>query len=357
MTTRRVRYRWPDPHAAEGVCADRDLAALLGRDGVDRASEGVALVRAAASDAIGWVRAQPEGWSFERAGAAFEEGFAAWIDAHGWRGVCARFVDALRGAFHQARGRRDVAGPRDAWLEELGAWQAEPGTALAGGAPTPDAGVRDAWDGTPLGDGARLVEPRAHVPAALRELDRDAQVLVWGEGPLAVTALAEAQRAGLAPRAIVAEGGADYAGRRLARALAERGVRTRVAYDAAALGALDRVDALWVTADAVGAGRFLARAGAEVARREAARLEVPVRVLATRDEVVPGGALRLPARDEHEDWLLWPDAPPGVELDARSREQVSFAADERWWTDAGIERPADLCVRGMKPTAAQPCDR
>lgn len=354
MTTRRVRYRLPDPQTVGEACADRDLASRLGRDGVDRVSDGIALVREAANTAIEWVRAQPEGWSFDRAGADFEEGFAAWIDAHGWRGVCARFVDAQRGAFHWARERGGAPGPRDAWLEELGAWAAEPGTAPVGDATAPGA---TEWDGTPLGDGARLVTPRAVVPAALRDVERDAELLVWGDGPLVVTALAEAQRAGLAPRAIVADGASDFAGRRTARELNDRGVRTRVAHDAAALGRVGRVDAVWIVAEAVGAGRFLARAGAEVARNEALRCEVPVRVLATRDAVTPGGALRLPTRDEHEDWLLWPDAPPGVELDARSHELLAFTPDERWWTDAGTERPADLCVRGMQPTAAPPCDR
>jgi len=155
---------------------------------------------------------------------------------------------------------------------------------------------------------------------------------------------------------LIAAGGGDYAGRRLARELADRGVRTRLTNDVVALGKLDRADLLLLTTDAVGAGRFLARAGAGLACAEARRHEVPVRVLTTRDALVPGGTLRLPATCVDDSWMLWPDAPAGVQLESQCHEDLSSDVASSWLTDAGNERPADLSVRGLKPIAAPPCD-
>lgn len=348
MTARRVRYRWPSPETdADGTAeTDLELAARLSRRGVDRASDGRALVRDAAGELVTWVRSRSDSWSFDRAGIELEAGLAAWIDAHAWRGICARFVDALREVHHDARRRGGAPGPREALLEELGLWLAAD-AARIGDLP---------WDGTALGEGARLVNERDVIPAALRGLERGGEVLVYGEGPLAALVLGEAQRSGLAPQVLVAEGGGDFAGRRLARDLAERGVRTRVTYDVVALGALDRVDLLLITTAAVGAGNFLARAGTGLACAEARRFDVPVRVLATRDDVLPGGNLRLPAWCEEESWMLWPDAPAGVQLESQCYEIQAFGVASEWLTDAGSERPTDLCVRGMKTTAAPPCD-
>jgi len=348
MTARRVRYLWPSPEtdADGGTDVDLELAARLSRRGVDRASFGRALVRDAAGELVGWVRSRPESWSFERAGVELEAGLAAWSDAHAWRGVCARFLDALREVHHDAKRRGAAPGPREALLEELGLWLASDVTRL-GDLP---------WDGSALGEGARLVNERDVIPAALRGIERGSEVLVYGEGPLAATVLGEAQRSGLAPTVLIAEGGGDFAGRRLARELAGRGVKTRLTYDVVALGALDSVDLLLITTDSVGAGNFLARAGTGLACAEARRLEVPVRVLTTRDAVMPGGNLRLPAWCADESWMLWPDAPPGVQLESQCYEIQAFSVASEWLTDAGSERPTDLCVRGMKTTAAPPCD-
>ncbi|MCA8980547.1 MAG: hypothetical protein H6831_11865 [Planctomycetes bacterium] len=348
MTARRDRYRWPslETETEGGTDTDLELAARLGRRGVDRASHGRALVKDAAGELVAWVRSRPESWSFDRAGAELEAGLAAWSDAHAWRGVCARFLDALREVHHDARRRGGAPGPREALLEELGLWLASDAARIGD----------VAWDGSALGEGARLVNERDVVPAALRGLERGAELLVLGEGPLVADVLGEAQRSGLAPRVLVAEGGGDFAGRRLARELAERGVRTSLTYDVVALAALDRVDMLLVTTDSVGAGTFLARAGTGLACAEARRLDVPVRVLTTRDAVMPGGALRLPAWCDEEAWMLWPDAPAGVQLESQCYEIQAFGIASEWLTDAGSERPTDLCVRGMKTTAAPPCD-
>lgn len=348
MTARRVQYRWPSPltDADGSTDTDLELAARFSKRGVDRAADGRALVREAASELIDWVRTRPESWSFRRAGVELEAGLAAWSDTYAWRGVCARFLDALREVHHDAARRGGVPGPREALLEELGLWLSADVSRLG----------EPAWDGSPLGAGARLVNERDVIPAALRGMERGMELLVFGEGSLVASVLCEAQRSGFAPRVLIAEGGGDFAGRRLARELADKGVRTRLTYDVVALGALETVDQLLITTDAVGAGNFLARAGTGIACAEARRLEVPVRVLTTRDAVMPAGALRLPAQCAEDTWMLWPDAPAGVQLESQCFEIQACGVASEWLTDAGLERPADLCVRGMKTTAAPPCD-
>ena len=84
-----------------------------------------------------------------------------------------------------------------------------------------------------------------------------------------------------------AEGRPRFEGRRLARALAEAGVRVEFFSDAALATALPRTQAVVVGADAVAPGWFLNKTGTSQLAAAASVLGVPVFVLATRDKFVP----------------------------------------------------------------------
>jgi len=259
--------------------------------------------------------------------------------AHGWRGPVAGLCAALAAA--AAAARAALAPEREALLEECALWCDDRA------AEETDA----TWDGTPLGTGVRLPD-RARVAAPFLSgpdaLERGEVVLVHGWSETVARALEAAQRAGLAPEAIVSEGGPDLGGRRLARRLVAAGIAVRFIYDAALADAVRRADRVWIGTDAIGARAFVARLGTRVLLQEARRAEVRVAVLATSDKLVPGGDLVLPPWCEDEPWLLWERPPMGVTIASQAYEAVPLELADVFATEFGLVGAAELAVRALR---------
>jgi hypothetical protein len=277
---------------------------------------------------------------------ALEGALAPVIDAHGWRGSVATWIDALRRA-----ARAPVSDAWAALAEELGLWLSgiagdESGRVLAD--------ERGDWSGEALAPGARVADRRRLAEHAARELARGEEILVHGYSETVALAVEAAQRAGRAPSVLLTEGAADGGGRRMALALAASGARLRLCEDVAAFASVEACDRVWIGAEALGAGAFVARAGSALLLELARDRGVPAELLAASDELVPGGELALPQWCGREDWILWPDAPEGVELETQLYEIVPFELCERIVTEAGRESAAALCLRRLRTERAAP---
>ncbi len=340
MPAHRISFSWSTDARDERSSGSRSLAERLKPCALDRAAAAREAALEAARELAGWVGERPRGWGaagqeLAESGSELERGWEAWVEAQGWRGACARLVEAVRSAW--------ALGGRDALAEELSLW-------LAG---RDDLGRT--WSGAPLAPGERLPGPETVVPHALRDLERGDHVLVLGRSEAVLAALGAARRAGLEPRATVVAGAPDHSGKRVARHLVNQGLAVRLVWDAAALGAVSEVDRVWLGTEAAGAGEFLGLVGSRLVAEEALRREVPVALLATDDAVVPGGELRLPAWGEDEAWTLWSQAPEGVELSSQPYERVPASAAPTWITGAGRESLAALCTRALRLEPAPPC--
>jgi translation initiation factor 2B subunit (eIF-2B alpha/beta/delta family) len=120
-----------------------------------------------------------------------------------------------------------------------------------------------------------------------------------------------------------------------------------------------RVDRVWLSTEAIGAGAFLAHLGTRSLIEECARRHVPASVLATSDKLVPGGALRLPAWAGREGWRLWEDAPEGVRLETQFYEAVPTALLDLvggFHTEIGAESAAAMHVRALRVEAFPPAN-
>jgi len=145
----------------------------------------------------------------------------------------------------------------------------------------------------------------------------------------------------------------------MARRLSRAGIAATLVYDAALLSIVPRVDRVWLSTEAIGAGAFLARLGTRALIEECARRHVPATVLATSDKLVPGGALRLPAWADLENWRLWEDAPQGVRLESQFFEAVPTALFDlvgAFHTEIGAETAAAMHVRALRVEPEAPAD-
>jgi hypothetical protein len=260
-------------------------------------------------------------------------------DAHGWRGPVAGLRAALAAAATAARAA--LAPEREALLEECALWCDDRTTEE----------TDTTWDGKPLGAGVRLPD-RARIAAPFLSgpamLERGEVIVVHGWSETVARTLEAAQRAGLAPEAIVSEGGPDLGGRRLARRLVAAGIAVRFIYDAAVYDAVRRADRVWLGTDAIGARAFVARIGTRVLLQEARRAEVRTAVLATSDKLVPGGDLVLPRWCEAEPWLLWERPPMGVTIASQTYEAVPLELADVFATEFGLVGAAELAVRALR---------
>ena len=215
----------------EGVPLGEGLRSALSESARDRTSAARDVVLEAAAVLHEWLADRDESFGTAVDAGAIEQGLSDWIQAHGWRGACARFVDSIRRTWHGSHARDDLD-PRSALLEELGLWTWT----------TPELLGAPFWDGTPLGAGPRLAFEDEILRATRGRLERGHVVCVHGYSDRVASALEAAQREGLEPEALVSEGGADGSGRRLARRLAKAGVSVSLCYDAALSDAAPRAD-------------------------------------------------------------------------------------------------------------------
>jgi hypothetical protein len=337
-----------------------DLAGRLHPVALDRAASAARVVQETASLLRGWIRDQPQETVLD--GRDLERNLSAWAEDQAWRGPCALWLDSLRRAWRAGV----AADPEKAGgflAEELECWlRIDEGDAPTGRsdlserAPRTEAALP--WNGEPLAPGRRLPSRRDLAERAANDLETGECVLVTSWSETIALSLETAWRAGRRPEVFVGEGSPDLDGRRMARRLARAGIAVTMVYDSAVSALAPRVDRAWLSTEAIGAGIFLARKGTRTLLEECTRRDVPVRVLATSDKLVPGGALRLPAWCERESWLLWEDAPEGVRLEPQMFESVPIELAELaggFLTEVGREAAADLHLRSLRVEAAPAC--
>lgn len=148
---------------------------------------------------------------------------------------------------------------------------------------------------------------------ALELLDtRNAWIATMSASGTVVEALVEAQRAGRAPRALVAEGRPHLEGRATATALAAAGIPVWLVVDAALPLLLSQARMVWIGADAVTDGGVLNKIGSFAAALAAREHSVPVYALAPRRKFLSARnkALKILEMPPAE---LWDTPAPGVE--------------------------------------------
>lgn len=335
----------PAPLAGTGASLAQALAERLEIATTDRVSSARELVQEAARATHEILRDQEAATTPQGLGAELEAGLDAWAEAHGYRGACARFLDGIRRAYWYGR-QTDSEQLSELLQEELGLWTWS----------TPHLLGAKAWNGEPLAPGARtacLTEQAANAAALLGQ---DHVVCVPGGSLAVLDALELAREQGKRPRALVCEGGPDGSGRRLASRLAEAGIPVTFTYDHALPDQVHAADRIWLGTEAVGAAAFLARKGTERVLHEARAEGVPVEVLATADDLLPGGNLELPTWCQSEPWLLWDYAPEGITLETQLYEKVDFEWIDAFLTDAGLERPTAFHMRALRTETSLPCD-
>ena len=132
----------------------------------------------------------------------------------------------------------------------------------------------------------------AHQAAAL-VTERGAWIATLSASGAVRDAVLEAQRAGRAPRVLVAEGRPLLEGRALAAALGEAAVPVWLVVDAALPLLLSHARMVWLGADAVTDQGVLNKVGSYAAALAAREHSVPVYALAERRKFVPAGTAAL----------------------------------------------------------------
>ncbi len=311
----------------------------------DQVSTSLQLVREVAKEVHAWLGNAPAEPDSAKLGRQLEAGLAGWAQVHGYRGGCARFLDAIRRAYWFGI-ETSESRLSELLQEELGLWTWT----------TPQLLGTTEWNGEPLAPGSRVCLEGDVSQHAAALLGTDHVVCVHGGSELIADALEYAREEGKRPYAYVSEGGPDGAGRRMASRLAQAGVAVTFCYDHALPEMIENADRVWIGSEAVGAESALARVGTSRLCEAAREHEIPIEVLATADDLVPGGELELPTWCLDESWLLWEYAPQGIRLETQLFEKVSFDLIDAFLTDAGRERPAQFHLRALRTTMSRPCD-
>ena len=338
------------------------LPEALAEVAADRAASAARIVHEASGILRKWLagRSDPD-----VAGSAMETFLARFVADQGWRGPVAVWIDSVRRTL--AFADRDGRSARDVLEEELGHWLLDPDRGFDGEiserAARENAGRDPAsatpWNGEPLTSGRRLPSRSELAHKAAAALDSGESVLVTAWSETVALALETAWRIGKSPSVVLPEAAPELDGRRMARRLSRAGIAATLVYDAAVPSIVPRVDRVWLSTEAIGAGAFLARLGTRSLIEECVRRHVPASVLATSDKLVPGGLLRLPAWAGLEGWRLWEDAPEGVRLEPQFHEAVPTELLELvggFHTEIGAETAAAMHVRALRVEAQPPAN-
>jgi translation initiation factor 2B subunit (eIF-2B alpha/beta/delta family) len=307
------------------------LSERLAEVSTDRAACARAVVQETSSIVAEWLRQLPDPGRLE--GVEFERHLVPWAREQAWRGPCALWLDSVRMAWLSATESKDSA-PPVAVAREAILWSIEEGRSS---------------------ETDRRLPSRTMLAArAGSELDRGEVVLVTAWSETVALAIESAWRLGKRPEVLIGEGSPGLDARRMAQRLARGGIPVTMTYDAALVSLVPRADRLWLSSEAIGAGAFLGRRGTRCLLEECARREVPTRILATSDKLIPGGELRAPPWAERETWLLWEDAPEGVQLDSQCFEPVPLELTGALLTERGPETASSLHLRALRVEAAPP---
>lgn len=141
-------------------------------------------------------------------------------------------------------------------------------------------------------------------------------------------------------RVVCLEGRPRFEGRTLAAGLADAGIRTTVAVDAAATSLVPDCALVLIGADSIGDLGVVNKIGSTAASEAARRAGVPVRVVTDRTKILPPG---FPQRltDDRPPGEVW-RAPKGVDVWNRYFEAVPLAWITTVLTDVGEFTPEEL---------------
>lgn len=186
---------------------------------------------------------------------------------------------------------------------------------------------------------------RAAVARTARALvtERGAWIAALSDSSTVRLALLDLQHAGLGPRALVAEGRPDCAGRAFAAALGGAAIPVWLVVDAALALLLSQATALWLGAEAVTDRGVIAPVGAYAAALAAREHSVPVHVLATRRKCVPA-ATRTLSIPEMPPGQVWDEPAPGVRPRNVRLEMVPLELLRGVVTEDGMLGPAEIIV-------------
>lgn len=316
------------PQRSSQDALDQRLVVLV----KDREQSARDLVRAAAIECI----RSCSGGSFcsgEQGGLspqALALALAPFARQHAWRGPVSRWIHSLLGLERVAAEDGLVAPFHELVAEECGLWLEASGKDVLQG-----------WGGRPLGVGLRLAPADGPLAAAQTDLDPEGVVLVASPSDLIEACLVGS---GGGRRVILSDGGPTLTGRALARKLIQAGCEVRFAYDSALPGLVQEADAVWVGSETLGAAGFVAPLGTATVLAEAQRKEVPVRLLATPDLVLPGAALELPPWGDSEHWRLWEDPVPRAHLESQPFERVPYSQQLTIACEEGLLRPSEYAL-------------
>lgn len=309
---------------------------------VDRASSADALVRELVELFMDWLADHGAELDWPALQRAWASDIDAFRRSQGWRAPVAHFLDAIDRLPRYARNARLDAAPRDVMAEELGLW-------VDGFDPLPGFGpLPSAWDGTPLSSGCRMPDREACVRGLLADFVPGEVLCVHGYSTTVLAVVSILHKRGLRPEVVLSEGVLDLAGRRMARELAPLGVPITLCYDVALVSKVAEVDRVWIGTEAIGPDSVLARIGTRELFEEARRREVPTFVLATADKWMPRGEVSLPRWCEKEPWLLWENAPEGVELESQAFERVPLSLVDHFATEVGLESASEFSLRALR---------
>ena len=327
----------------------------------DRRASAEEQVRAVNEIVADWVEEKDRDWSWDDAARELEAGLAAWSVAHGWRGACALWLDALRrtwswGARQTSSAQRSSAQqrviPRAVFAEELGLWS------QAGEEVREDHPEFGDWNGEPLAPGRRMPLVSRIARNAAEALEADETILTSGYSATLALALERADELGKRASLLVGESRADDGGLRMAERLSERGIAVTIVRDAALVEALPRADRVWLASEAIGAAQMYAPIGAAALVLEAEREGVPVQILASAATLVPGGELVAVPDDwckSPEDARLARELPPHARFEDAVVEELALDLPLEFLTEIGFEEPHELALRALRLERAPRC--
>ena len=166
-------------------------------------------------------------------------------------------------------------------------------------------------------------------------------------------ALLEAHAKGHPIKVLLSESRPMNEGLGFARALAEAGVPSWLAVDAALPLLLPQAGAIWIGVDAVREKTFVTKAGTYALLLVARELNVPVYAFAQRAKFLPDRCTRLtlPRRPAAE---VWEDAPPQVSVVNLPFEEVPLALVRGVLTEGGFLAAREIVdAAGSSPVAEE----
>ncbi len=183
-------------------------------------------------------------------------------------------------------------------------------------------------------------EPSARAVSLLRPGSR---IMTYSRSGTVLSALLEAQAAGVVFEVWIGEGRPGFEGRTMASELAAAGVAVRLLTDAALMSVVAEADQVWVGADAVGRERFRNKVGTRTLCATAGEADRRPYVLVDETKFLPEEL--WPASRDRPPEEVWPSAPGGVVVRNPYFEDVDLKLTEGIIAGDEVLAPGDLKAR------------